>query len=589
MIVPMKKAFIITQAKDASHATKVLRSLGVVHVEHQQPPKGTDLASLQDELVLIDKVIAILSEPQLTTPARFANVRHLRDWHFAAKYIADLRARLDQLEEFSRNLASRISQWEQWGDFDPDKVRSLKEKGIRIGLYVIPAKELGSLPPEAIVEEIFRVKGIVGCALITRSEVAVPFKELVLPAMSLRAMRDRLAEDKAVMDRMRFSLNKCKRYHDRFLRIKRAFEKEVELHEAVRGMAQSGQLTYLAGYVPIDQVAALTDTANRERWGIVVKDTSDEDTVPTFIKNPRWASLIEPVLKFIDIVPGYHEPDVSPVFLLFLSLFFGMIIGDAGYGALYMALTFFAHKKLGKKLRSHLVFFLLYQLSAFAIMWGLLTGTIFGQEWYLKAGFKPVLPVLNDAKFLQTFCFFIGAFHLTIGHAWQAVRKLPSLTALADIGWISVLWAAFFLARMLILDDPLPSYTRWLIIGGLTAVIFCTNPQRNILKMIGEGLGTVALSVMNNFTDVVSYVRLFAVGLAGVAISDTVNALAAGLGSNNLVGQVLVVFLGHTINVVLGPMSVLVHGIRLNVLEFSGHAGITWSGISYKPLKEASA
>ena len=147
--------------------------------------------------------------------------------------------------------------------------------------------------------------------------------------------------------------------------------------------------------------------------------------------------------------------------------------------------------------------------------------------------------------------------------------------------------AAFFLARMLILDDPLPGCTRWLIIGGVATVIFCTSPQRNILKMIGEGLGTVALSIMNNFTDVVSYVRLFAVGLAGVAISDTVNTLAAGLGSNNFIGQVLVVFLGHTINVVLGPMSVLVHGIRLNVLEFSGHAGLTWSGMPYKPLKEA--
>jgi V/A-type H+-transporting ATPase subunit I len=95
----------------------------------------------------------------------------------------------------------------------------------------------------------------------------------------------------------------------------------------------------------------------------------------------------------------------------------------------------------------------------------------------------------------------------------------------------------------------------------------------------------VALSLMNNFTDVVSYIRLFAIGLAGVAISDTVNTLASSLGDSAILGKILIVFLGHTINIILGPMSVLVHGIRLNVLEFSAHAGLSWSGTVYKPLK----
>jgi V/A-type H+-transporting ATPase subunit I len=164
--------------------------------------------------------------------------------------------------------------------------------------------------------------------------------------------------------------------------------------------------------------------------------------------------------------------------------------------------------------------------------------------------------------------------------------KFPSLTALADAGWISVLWAAFFLARTLILGYDFPFFGKWLIAIGIALVILFTNPQRNIFKGIGEGLATVALSLMNNFTDVVSYIRLFAVGLAGVAISDTVNTLAATAGSGNVPVQIVIIFLGHTLNIVLGPMSVLVHGIRLNVLEFSGHANVTWSGVAYKPLKE---
>jgi V/A-type H+-transporting ATPase subunit I len=137
---------------------------------------------------------------------------------------------------------------------------------------------------------------------------------------------------------------------------------------------------------------------------------------------------------------------------------------------------------------------------------------------------------------------------------------------------------------MLILNDPLPQFVKPLLISGLGLVILFTSPQKNILKGIAEGLGAVALSIMNTFTDVVSYVRLFAVGLAGVAISDTVNTLAAIFGGDDVFIKAAVLFLGHTINIVLGPISVMVHGIRLNVLEFSGHTGLTWSGIPYKPL-----
>jgi V/A-type H+-transporting ATPase subunit I len=122
----------------------------------------------------------------------------------------------------------------------------------------------------------------------------------------------------------------------------------------------------------------------------------------------------------------------------------------------------------------------------------------------------------------------------------------------------------------------------------MALVVFFTNPQKNILKGAGEGLGTLALSLMNNFTDVVSYVRLFAVGMAGVAIAETCNTMAGSVGTGGVViglASVLILVIGHALNIILGPMSVLVHGVRLNVLEFSGHASVTWSGQPYKPLK----
>jgi V/A-type H+-transporting ATPase subunit I len=581
----MKKAAIITQTKNADSVVNRLRALGLLHVENEQAPKSQDIATVKEDIELVARAIAILSREEFLANSSQKETKEIGDWKFIAKHIIDCSKRLTQLEEYSSRLSNNIRQWQEWGDFDPQAIEDLKKKNIFVRLYQVPLKEINNFPAGVIVKVISRSKGTVKCVAVSKERIEIPFKEISLPKISLEKMQARLVEDKKTVNSITEEIKTYTACKDKLILIKKSLEKDLELQEALYGMGQAGSLSYIKGFIPADAVQILIGTAKTEKWGIVISEPSEDDVVPTLIRNPRWISIINPVFKALEVTPGYRELDISPLFLIFLSLFFGMIIGDAGYGLIYFLFTFWMHKKKGKNLSDAKVFYLFYLFSSCAIFWGLLTGTIFGQEWYLKAGHNPFVPILNDTKFLQAFCFFLGAFHLTLAHAWQAIRKIPSLVALSDAGWICVLWAAFFMAKTLILDDPFPFFGKWLIIIGLALVIFFTSPQRNILKTIGQGLGAVALSLMNNFTDVVSYVRLFAVGLAGVAISDTVNTLAASSGGGNVVGQVLIVFMGHTINIILGPMSVLVHGIRLNVLEFSGHVGLSWSGIAYKPLR----
>lgn len=585
MIVPMKKVAIITQSKDADDTVKEVERLGVLHVEHQTPPKGSDISILKDDIAILENALGILSGPEFAGRRVTGQAKAVRDWRAAARHVVESWKRLDQLSEYSLSLRKRIKYWEGWGDFNPDSIRGLASKNIYVKLYEIPTKDLELIPAGAIVKKIFSRAGITGCAVIHRAALEIPFKEVELPKMSLSAMASRLEEDEKAVENIRKSVIDHLAYKGEFARTKKILEKELELREAARGMGEAPGLAYIAGYITSDAVDKIAEKAKEKRWGIVIRDPSEEENVPTLIRTPKWASLIKPVFKLLEILPGYRELDISPLFLIFLGLFFGMIIGDAGYGTLYILLTFLAQKKLGGRVKDKTIFRLLYFFSACAIFWGILTGTVFGQEWYIKSGFKPLAPVLNDTKFLQAFCFFLGAFHLTLAHAWQAIRKAPSLPALADAGWIMVLWSAFFFAKSLILNDPLPHFVKFAVIGGVTLVILFSSPNRNILKAVANGLGTVALSIMNNFTDVVSYVRLFAVGLAGVAISDTVNTLASVFGGDNILIKMAILFVGHTVNIVLGPISVMVHGIRLNVLEFSGHIGLTWSGVPYRPLQ----
>ncbi|RKY32213.1 MAG: hypothetical protein DRP74_03020 [Candidatus Omnitrophota bacterium] len=587
MIVPMKKISVLVRVKDADSCVAGLRSLGVLHVEHQRTPSGKNISALLEDLVLINRAIAILSEIEFRSQHSCED-KAPHDWRFTAGHIIDIRKRIEQLLEYSRNLKNNISQWQAWGDFKPEEVNDLNRKNIFIRLYKIPVKEIKNISKGIIIKKIKVSGGIAYCIAISREKLELPFKEAALPKMGLKKMQEKLKEDQALLESIKKEVKKHNCYLKAFLEKRKLLEKELEFYQARNGMAEAGEIVYLAGFAPYDTVNKLVEAAKKEHWGILVSEPSENDRVPTLIRYPRWVSIIKPIFKIIEVVPGYRELDISLWFLIFFSIFFGMLIGDAAYGAIFFILTFLAQKKWQRKLKDKAIFNLFYILSLFAIIWGVLSGTFFGQAW-LPGWVRPLVPALRDSLKVQSFCFFLGALHLSIAHVWRGIVKLPSLRALAEAGWIFILWTAFLLARTLILGDNFPGFGLWLLITGAALVLFFTNPRKNIIKGISHGLGNLLLNLVSNFTDIVSYIRLFAVGLATVAVADSFNKMAMEVGFGSIAAGILTAFillLGHSLNILLGPMSILVHGVRLNVLEFCNHLDIKWSGFSYQPFRE---
>jgi len=587
VIVPMKKVFVIAQEKDSFETARALRALGAVHIEHQRPPQGRDITELEEDADFAGKAVDILSRDELLRAGRRQTGEYIKDWKRLTRHIVDLWKRYDQIKEYNRQLDARIEEWKDWGDFDPAVVGELVRKGVHIRFYLVPSSSLTSMPRGAVVKRIFSRSGMVGCVLVSREDEHPPFKELKMPEASLAELRKRYNEGKTVLGSITEELLELSAYRESFARIKASLAREMEFHRAIRGMGASRGLVYLSGYIPADARDGLVNAARRQKWAVSVKDPEPGDKVPTLIRNPGWVSIIQPVLRILDLVPGYKEYDISLWFLLFFSVFFGMLIGDAGYGAVFLALTFFTSKKVGKAKEARPFFILLYILSGCAVAWGVLTGTFFGQAW-LTGSFKPMAPVLRDNYSLQTFCFFLGALHLSIAHIWRSFLKMPSLKASADLGWAAILWGAFFLARTLILSAPFPDFAKYLFLGGAILVIFFTEPLPNVIKGAGRGAGSLLLNIVNSFTDVVSYIRLFAVGLAAVAIADAFNAMAANVGFGSIasgLAAAFILFLGHALNIMLGPLSILVHGVRLNVLEFSSHLDMGWTGLRYRPFK----
>ena len=588
MIVPMKKATILFPEGEAAAAVASLRSLGVMHVEHQNPPEGRNIPLIQENVNLINAALDILEQAVASGQEIQPQEAVGGDWTATAAHITDLGKRREQLEALTRTITSQINKWVPWGDIDLGQVRQLREKGIRLALYQVPQKELGSFPDDVVVRKIFSAGDIAYCVAVSRRQFDTAFTEIIPPEEGLSALEGRLTKTAAAIGEVQAAIAWCTRYHDELVSIRKLLVKEIEFQQVLAGMGKEGAFGYVTGYIPFDVEQALIGEVKGRKWGILITDTSDGDNVPTLLRNPAWIDRIKPVFNLLGLTPGYRELDVSMLFLVFLSIFFGILIGDAGYGLVYILITFVLQKKMKETPELKTTFSLFYVLGLSAVIWGVMTGTFFGQTWLRDLGVQPLVPPLNDPNTMTTFCFFLGALHLSIAHAWRAALKYPSLKVLADCGYICILWGAFYLAKTLILGDAFPPLGIWLFAGGILLVILFTNPQRNMLRAIGEGLGTIALSLMNNITDVISYIRLFAVGLAGLAIAETTNNLASGFGEGIMavIAGAAIILIGHGLNIILGPMSVLVHGVRLNVLEFSGHANVTWSGYTFEPLKE---
>nr|HPN84507.1 hypothetical protein [Victivallales bacterium] len=297
--------------------------------------------------------------------------------------------------------------------------------------------------------------------------------------------------------------------------------------------------------------------------------------------------IIRPVFEFIGVEPGYDELDVSVCFLFFFSIFFAMLVGDAGYGCLFLASAIFAKMKFRNEAKLKLPLNLFIVLSISTIIWGALGGS-----WFSIPSDKLPVPMRGiDALtnpetkdgLIQTICFILAGLHLSLARIWRGVL-LGSWKSLGQFGWAMVIWANFFVIKGLLVDGgKLPT--------SLLAIVY---PLAFLLLLAfyvdWKNLGDIfnfPFAVIGSFTDVLSYIRLYAVGLAGYYLALNTNQIGAMLFTGPLmsVAGVIVIFLGHSLNIVLCFLGVLVHGIRLNTLEFSNHMELQWKGFKYNPLK----
>jgi V/A-type H+-transporting ATPase subunit I len=293
-------------------------------------------------------------------------------------------------------------------------------------------------------------------------------------------------------------------------------------------------------------------------------------------------------------VPGYAEFDVSAMFMIFLPVFSAILISDTGYGLLYLVVPIVFYRKMaaaGVKPLAQLVI----AIGICSVIWGLLTCSFFGFDFsWLFGRTDPFIPVTlkkESMDLLMTLSLTLGAIHLSLAHLWKAKAAFPRLTFLCEVGWAGVLWTMYGVARMFLVGSPASwdeffqgSPYPYLGGAGIALAIIFAAPDRNPLKMIGLGLANFPLSFIGTFGDTVSYVRLMAIGLAGSVLATTFDTMGQSVPWMLTIPILLV---GHGLNAAMSVVSLLAHGVRLNMLEFSNNLGMTWCGYSYEPFSKA--
>jgi V/A-type H+-transporting ATPase subunit I len=501
-----------------------------------------------------------------------------------------LAARRKSLENRRGELTRFCAEWAPLGSFDSARIRELAAAGVIVRVYRHAGREMPAVPEGVtyvpLAEE---AGGVRWFALIGRGDFAAGAREVTLPDRSLAEVEEDLrlveAEAVAIGEELKGLAAKADFFRAEVSRRAEA----LEYIEARDRMGGGNGVIYLRGFCPIDRIERLTVAAREYSWGLFITDPSDEDRVPTMIRSPAWVRPIRVLFKMLDIVPGYREADTRPAFLIFFSIFFGMLINDAGYGVLMLLMAWAVRRRFRDAPAEPFRLFGL--LSVCSIVWGVLTGGYFGIAHPPEVLRVLEISWLKNDRNLMTLCFLMGAVHLTVAHAWRTFLLINSTRALAQLGWIVVTWVMFFMARMLILDEALPEWTMKAFLAGLTLVICFMTPVRRLKQEWSEHV-MLPFSVIGSFADLVSYVRLFAVGTAGMAVAEAFNELALHGGVEGWkagLASVLILGVGHGLNVILALMSVLVHGVRLNTLEFSGHVGLEWSGFAYRPFGESAS
>lgn len=497
------------------------------------------------------------------------------------------------------NLIERIREVRPWGDFSFPELNQLD--GVRLWFYVIPRRGMAALETIGIPWETVRCDHR-NCHVVLLSKTEpdtnlLPVRRSHVGGDSLSSLKQQLEEAEMKVEDIQAERESLTRWLYVLNQIVARKEDARALEDARRITLNDDRFFLISGWLPADEQECTGDLVNSLAVATTIEDPTPEDNPPTLLDNPESVAGGTEAMAFYQL-PGYRTWDPSTMVFFSFSLFFAMIMNDAAYCAIFGAFMLLLFRKrpdagkTGIRIRN-LAFF----MSALGVVWGICSGSYFGHTPGRDTfpGSLHFIDIHNYSAMMKL-SIIIGAVHIMIANLITAWNNRSRLCSMAPLGWTLTIAGGVVLWLGMTGDlEPVwkTTFGPVLAIIGAASIFLFTSTRpvsstKDILFRIIDGLRAL-YNISTVFGDILSYMRLFALGLAGTSLAVTFNTLAFRVLKSgpdiNVLSCALILILGHLLNIALSLMSGIVHGLRLNVIEFFKWS-LTEEGYPFKPFKK---
>lgn len=590
MIVPMKKyAFLVHRAEYVAFLNE-LRNLGVLHVQYREETPSDELLERIRTQKEIKQTLQALRTRIVKRDQADLELDE-RDGKAIVHSFQELSDKLEDLQTEKKGVEKEIDFWRPWGPFETDTLERLRTGGLEIRFFTCPVKQfqadwqkqyaievINTLPPDCYFVAVVR----------PGTEIDLPAEEIPPPDVSpadLQARKEKLQRQIELIYRQ------LDGYATLGLPAVEEALRESENMTQLLGVIENtrreaeGAVMLLEGFVPAPREKEVDAFCETREIPYLSQRARPEDAPPILLRNSAFSRLFEPIGELFSL-PAYQELDLTPFFAPFFMMFFGFCLGDAGYGVVVLLGATLYKRKAKESLLP--VLSLAQFLGIATIIFGILTGTVFGmnllEDQFTALGRAREFMLDSDQTF--QLALILGVVQILFGLGIKAVnrgRQFGWTYSVSSIGWILLLISILDIA-LLKMTGAVSTITAWV---GVGIILLMNDPDSGLLSRLGKGLWEL-YGITGIFGDILSYIRLFALGLSSAILGFVINDIALQLRDGiPYIGPIIfIIFLvvGHGVNLLIASLGAFVHPMRLTFVEFYKNAGFAGGGKAYKPL-----
>ena len=613
MITKMNKLTLLVYHKEYIDFLQRLRQVGVVHIVERKSG-AVENPEVEKQIALIARYKRTINRLERCAVENLQPAKGVDGAMAAIEKCDTLLAEIEQRKGILQTLDKDAAALAPWGEFDVTTIEKLESAGYDIRFFISPAKNfcqewVDEYNAIVVAEQASRLYFVT----VTPKHVVVDIDAEVakLPDASLSALESEKERVEQQIEAFNAELDKLAVAELNTLRAANdALMHDLEFMKvALDGEKVSGdKLVLLEGWAPEENLAELKAMLDESGAFYDVRPVRRGDEAPVKLKNNAFTRMYEMLTKMYGM-PSGTDFDPTPILAPFFSLFFAFCMGDAGYGLILILMGFILKKKLKSDLAGMMN--LVITLGIFTTLIGAVLGTFFGMSLlsdfdlpekirqFIIAGDIELFGSTYDKQMILALG--IGVVHISIAMTVKAINNTVFYgfkESLSAWGWWLVVVGGAVLGTLTFLSAIPAEVSKWAFIGigsvGALGIYIFNNLRRNVFANIGAGIWDTYNMASGLLGDVLSYIRLFALGLAGGMLGQTFNSLALmlvdgkeGLGAViGWVGFGLIIIFGHTLNIAMSCLSAFVHPLRLTFVEYFKNAGYEGKGVEYKPFKD---